>query len=231
LAQDTPSSAFDHFLLDGGPITYVVLLPLSLATIALSIDYFIRIRRSTIVPAELVDQLTSHLEEQRYREVLETSDAHDSLLGEVVHSGLTHASGGAAAMDQAMEGVLEQRAAALFRRIEYLNIIGNISPMIGLFGTVFGMIRTFSEIVAKSGQPSAQDLAAGISIALVTTFWGLLVAVPALTVFHVMRNRIDGLLAECAQQAEDLMATVRSTPTDPSERPGQRGRTAVATSA
>ena len=104
-----------------------------------------------------------------------------------------------------MEEVMETRAAGLYRRIEYLNIIGNVSPMIGLFGTVYGMIRTFSTIVEQGGSPDPKALAGGISIALVTTFWGLLVAIPALSIFHLMRNRIDGLLAECAVEAETII--------------------------
>lgn len=104
-----------------------------------------------------------------------------------------------------MDEVLESRAAGLFRHIEYLNIIGNVSPMIGLFGTIYGMILTFTALVELGGTPDPTVLADGIAIALVTTFWGLVIAIPALSVFHLMRNRIDALLAECAVQAEELL--------------------------
>jgi len=89
-----------------------------------------------------------------------------------------------------------------------LNIIGNVAPMLGLLGTVLGMILAFNEIVSARGIPSPVQLADSIGIALVTTFWGLIVAVPALAVYSFMRNRIDGLSAETALAAQELIGMV-----------------------
>ncbi len=206
------TTALDHFLFGGGWITYLVLVPLSFATIALSIDHLLYIRRGVLTPPELKAALDELLAERRFKEALDLVTEDTSLLGGMVLAGLSHASAGLNGMRRAMEEVLEFRAASLFRRIEYLNIIGNLSPMIGLFGTVFGMIKTFSAIVEQGGQPDATSLAQGISIALVTTFWGLLVAIPALSVFHLMRNRIDGLMAGCALAGEELLDVFRQPP-------------------
>lgn len=203
--QTTQTNAFDHFVRDGGVITYVILLPLSMVTIGLCVDHLVQIRRGALLPDALKLRLGELIEQRKYREVLETTSTDRSLLGTVLHAGLSQANSGLPVMERAMEEVMETRAAGLYRRIEYLNIIGNVSPMIGLFGTVYGMIRTFSTIVEQGGSPDPKALAGGISIALVTTFWGLLVAIPALSVFHLMRNRIDGLLAECAVEAETII--------------------------
>ncbi len=200
--QATETSAFDHFVRDGGMITYFILLPLSGLTIGLCVDHFLHIRRGALLPDQLKITLGELIEQRKYKEVLEVTAQDPSLLASVLHSGLSNANSGLPVMERAMEEVMETRAASLFRRIEYLNIIGNVAPMIGLFGTVYGMIKTFSAIVELGGAPDPKALAAGISIALVTTFWGLLVAIPALSVFHLMRNRIDGLLAECAVETE-----------------------------
>lgn len=200
---ETETSMLDHFLVSGGPIAYFLVI-LSMLTIALALDHFINIRRGTLIPDQLKITLAELMQERKYKEVVEVTANDHSLLGGVLNAGLTHANNGLPAMERAMEEVMETRAASLFRRIEYLNIIGNVSPMIGLFGTVYGMIKTFSRIVDVGGQPNPQDLAGGISIALVTTFWGLLVAIPAISVYQVMRNRIDGLLAECAVESEEL---------------------------
>ena len=98
----------------------------------------------------------------------------------------------------------------LLRKIEYLNVIGNISPMIGLFGTVVGIISAFSRICqAGGGMPDASKLAGDISVALVTTFWGLLIAIPALSAYALFRNRIDGFAAECVKLCDGLLAMVR----------------------
>ena len=97
------------------------------------------------------------------------------------------------------------------RRIEWLNLIGNISPMIGLFGTVTGMIQAFYELVeisAAGGVTNAAQLADAISLALVTTFWGLAIAIPALAAFAILRNRIDALAADCWLVADQLLEGV-----------------------
>ncbi len=203
--QAPETSAFDHFVKDGGMITYFILLPLSGLTVGLCVDHFLHIRRGALLPDELKLTLGELIEQRKYKEVLEVTAQDRSLLASVLHSGLSQANSGLPVMERAMEEVMETRAASLFRRIEYLNIIGNVAPMIGLFGTVYGMIKTFSAIVELGGAPDPKALAAGISIALVTTFWGLLVAIPALSVFHLMRNRIDGLLAECAVETEQFI--------------------------
>ena len=203
--QETQTSAFDHFIRGGGMITYIILLPLSMLTIGLCVDHLVHIRRGALLPDQFKLTLGELIQERKYKEVLDLTARDSSLLSAVVHSGLSRANSGLPVMERAMEEVMETRAASLYRRIEYLNIIGNVSPMIGLFGTVYGMIKTFSTIVEMGGAPDPKALAEGISIALVTTFWGLLVAIPALSVFHLMRNRIDGLLAECAVEAEQII--------------------------
>jgi biopolymer transport protein ExbB len=106
----------------------------------------------------------------------------------------------------AVDEAVEERATKLFRRIEYLNVIGNVSPMIGLLGTVLGMIQAFNRIFAAGGgMPDAGKLAGDIAVALVTTFWGLIIAIPALTTFAIFRNRIDAFAAECIKLCDGLL--------------------------
>ena len=100
---------------------------------------------------------------------------------------------------------LQEQAMTLFRRIEWLNIIGNVSPMVGLFGTVLGIIKMFNSLALAGGQPHPSQLAGGISVALVTTFWGLLIAIPALTVHGFFQNRIETLVSEAAVEGETIL--------------------------
>jgi biopolymer transport protein ExbB len=95
--------------------------------------------------------------------------------------------------------------------VEYLNVVGNISPMIGLFGTVYGMIVAFQRLVAAGGNPDPAELAGGISTALVTTFWGLVVAIPALAAYALIRNRIDAMTSEALVVAEELIGPFKPT--------------------
>ncbi len=200
---------FDHFLVKGGAITWFVLIPLSVATVALTIEYCLSIRRQTFVPPEVYRQISERLSEQAYAAVLEFTAQEPSMLSGVVNTGLLESHHGYAAMERAVEESLEERSARLMRKIEYLNVIGNISPMVGLFGTVYGMIGLFASIRQAGGMPEPAMIADDISVALVTTFWGLLVAIPALSVFALFRNRIDVLTAECASAADRLLSALK----------------------
>jgi biopolymer transport protein ExbB len=90
------------------------------------------------------------------------------------------------------------------RKIEWLSLIGSVSPMVGLFGTVFGMIELFNSVVMAGGQPQPAQLAEGISVALVTTFWGLLIAIPALAVHGIFRQKIETLASDAVVQLENI---------------------------
>ena len=81
--------------------------------------------------------------------------------------------------------------------------------MVGLFGTVFGMIKLFNAIVVSGGQPQPAQLADGISVALVTTFWGLFIAIPALAAHGIFRNRIESLISDAVTEAASVMPQIR----------------------
>ncbi|HUU83056.1 MAG TPA: MotA/TolQ/ExbB proton channel family protein [Phycisphaerae bacterium] len=215
----------DHFVVKGGWITWFVLIPLSVATVALAIEHGVSIRRTILLPPDARQRITAMLEDKRYVEAVRFTGEDPSVLGYVVHTALLEAGRGFAAMERALEESLEDRAARLMRKIEYLNVIGNVSPMIGLFGTVYGMIRLFASIRAAGAIPEPAVIADDISIALVTTFWGLAVAIPALSAFAIFRNRIDVLTAECALTSEKLLAVFRPG----GETPTQTQTTEVAT--
>ncbi len=199
----------EQFIWPGGGIIGILILLMDVASVALIVEHFISIRRLNILPDPVREQLRAMIEEKQYREVIEVTAAEPSFLSYVVHAALGEASHGYGAMERAMEEATEERTTKLLRKIEPLNVIGNIAPMMGLLGTVLGMIMAFNDIVAAGGVPDAGSLADSIGVALVTTFWGLVVAVPALTVFAIMRNRIDGLAAECALTAQEMIGVFR----------------------
>lgn len=201
-------SLLKHFVEDGGPITWFVLIPLSVVTLGLVVHYLLVIRRGAHVPAALAKKLMPAARRGQLRVLLETSRGDQTMLGEAVQAGLMQLRAGRGSARAAVEEVVEERATKLFRRIEYLNVIGNISPMIGLIGTVLGMIQAFSRISgAGGGMPEPSKLAGDIAVALVTTFWGILIAIPALTAHAIFRNRIDAFGAECAKTCDDIINT------------------------
>ncbi|HEY3246535.1 MAG TPA: MotA/TolQ/ExbB proton channel family protein [Phycisphaerae bacterium] len=201
--------AFDHFVVKGGWITWFTLIPLSLAAMALAIEHAVSIRRKTIIPAESVQRLTELIDQRQYGEAVQFSVADRSVISYVTNAGLVEASHGYGAMERAVEEAVEDRTARLMRKIEYLNVIGNVAPMLGLFGTIYGMIGMFVSISETGGIPVAARVAEDLGVALVTTFWGLLIAIPSLSVFALFRNRIDVLMAECAVVSDRLLGVFK----------------------
>ena len=212
------SNWFDHFVVKGGWITFF-LLGLSVVSIALIIEHFFSIRRATVVAPVVGQRIRELIDKREYVEAVKQSADDPSMLAYVVNAGLLDASNGFAAMERAVEESLEERSARLFRKIEWLNVIGSVAPMIGLFGTVFGMIKLFGSIREAGAIPEPGRIADDISIALVTTFWGLLIAIMSLSGFGWFRNRVDVLTAECALAADRLLRVFK---------PGAVGQAAAA---
>jgi biopolymer transport protein ExbB len=105
-----------------------------------------------------------------------------------------------------MQEVGEEESMKLEHRLSYMALIGNISPMIGLFGTVHGMIESFQVIALGGATPNPTELAEGISTALFTTLVGLAIAIPAIAAYNVLRNRVSRLLLEVGVTSENLMS-------------------------
>ncbi len=199
---------FDWFVVKGGFIGWL-LIAIDVASWAVIIEHFVTIRRINILPEAVRAQIIQMVADKQYKEMIEYTETEPSTLSYLVHQSLSEASHGYAAMERAMEEASEERTTKLLRKIELLNVIGNVSPMMGLLGTVYGMIRVFSTIVQSGGMPDASSLAGGVGTALVTTFWGLIVAIPALAVYAVMRNRIDALSSEAMTVAQETILNFR----------------------
>ncbi|MCD6303878.1 MAG: MotA/TolQ/ExbB proton channel family protein [Planctomycetes bacterium] len=215
LAQASQGGGMDYFktlVWPGGGYIGLLLWAMSIVTLAVIIQYFIQIRKTTIMPEMVQQQIQGLFENKQYREAIEVTAAEPSMLSYVVHAALSEAAHGYGAMERAMEEASEERTAGLLRKIEWLNLIGNVSPMLGLLGTVWGMINAFMAIVEASGMPSPEKLAYSIGIALVTTLLGLSVAIPALAVYAIMRNRIDSLSNEVVMAAQELISVFRPAP-------------------
>jgi biopolymer transport protein ExbB len=181
----------------------------SLASIALIIEHAITIRRATLVPELSVAQVKTMFDEHRFREALEFCQNDPSFVSAIIHAGLIEAANGYDAMESSMQDATNERSARLYRKIEWLNLLGNVAPMFGLWGTIWGMMVAFGEIEGKGGKANPADLAGGIMIALVSTFTGLIVAIPALSAYGIFRSRIDQLSMEAALVAEELLANFK----------------------
>ena len=166
-------------------------------------------QRKSIVPEGVVQEVRLLLRSKQFREALELTRTDESYFSKVVHAGLREANHGFSAVIRALEQTSDELTTNRLRRIEYLNVLGQVSPMIGLFGTVYGMILAFQAIVASGGDADPIQLAGGIGTALTTTFWGLVVAIPALAGYAIIRNKIDELTTEGTLTAEELLNQFR----------------------
>lgn len=209
--DEVKTKYIEWFIVRGGAIAWL-LIAINFASWALMIAHFFGIRRTTILPETIRAQISEMIQAKRFKEVIEYTAGEPSDLSYVVHHALAEAGHGYAAMERAMEEASEERTTKLLRKIELLNVVGNVAPMLGLLGTVYGMIKVFSRIVAAGGMPQPEQLAEGVGIALVTTFWGLVVAIPALAVYAFLRNRIDGLSSEAVMASQEAISTFRPAP-------------------
>jgi len=202
-ASNGPMSLFKLIQL-GGIVGWVIIL-LSCVALGLVIEYAISIRRTRLAPPRDILVLQKLIRERKFDEILKLDRGKISFLTQVVLAGLKESAQGYSAMLKAMEDTVEALNAALARKIEHLNVIGNIAPMLGLLGTVTGMLRCFNEISQVTGAIEPQQLASGIFEALITTCMGLIVAIPTIYCYALFRNRVDELTAETALKAEELV--------------------------
>ncbi len=182
------------------------LLGLSVITLHLIIQYLFQVRAGIFYDRQISAQIAEHLQHGRFMACQELLRNNKSVLGRMMLIALNERERGYAAMENAMLEIMEEYRSEFFRKLEWLNIIGNVAPMIGLFGTVWGMIMAFSAIVDAGGRPQPVDLASGISNALVTTLWGMAVAIPALSGSGYLSNRFEALTARTAVIAEELLS-------------------------
>jgi len=196
----------------GGGVIGLLLWLISIATVAIMVEHCRAVRRRNILPDGLGGRLARLFETGQYRRALDLTARDASFLAHVTHAALSDAPHGYPAMERAMEEAAEQRTTHLLRHIEWLNLIGNITPMLGLLGTVWGMLNAFLKIrsIAEAGaQVDAGKLAGAIGIALVTTLLGLAIAIPALAIYSMLRNRIDALTSEAMVVSQQLLASFR----------------------
>jgi biopolymer transport protein ExbB len=189
-----------------GPLYSIIFLSLSFALVAVFVMNLLVARRDNILPSQLIEGFEAHLNAKKYQEAYELAKNDESFLGKVLSAGLSRISSGYPQAIEAMQEVGEEENMRLEHRLSYLALIGTISPMFGLLGTVDGMVQAFNVIARSTVSPKPYELAQGISTALVTTLVGLWLAIPAIAAFTILRNRIARLVLEVGIVSENLMS-------------------------
>lgn len=227
LAQETAEPAASKslwaYIRSGGPIGFVIIL-LSVVAVALVLLHLIRVRRERLLPEPLVLELDRLLQAGDVKGAAEAcrNEANDSFLARVIGSALDRCARspfGFLELRSALEEAGQRETDRLYRSTDGIGLIAALGPMLGLLGTVIGMIGAFGTIGDSEASARSQQLAGYMSIALVTTAEGLLVAIPCTALFTVFRRRIDRLVAEAGEVVELLASRLETT----GERPAERG--------
>ncbi len=197
-----------EMLAAGGTIGYVIMF-LSFLMVALIVDACINLRKSNFMPPGLAEEIHQLIGAQKFQDAQAVCQKHPGFLSRVLNAGLEEVpTGSFAAVEKAMEDAAVEQAARCSRRIEYLSVISTLAPMLGLMGTVWGMIVAFMEFELKAN-PQISELAPGIYKALVTTLQGLGVAIPAIGALAVFRSRIEDLTSEATLLASHVFSDFR----------------------
>jgi biopolymer transport protein ExbB len=182
------------------------LLLASVIAVALIIERAMTLRSSKILPPTLLEQVLSVYQRQGVNDDILDKLARDSPLGEVLAAGLRNHKSSRYVMKEAVEEAGRTVSHELERFLTTLGTIATAAPLLGLFGTVVGMIEIFGSQSAAGTNP--QQLAHGISVALYNTAFGIGIAIPALIFYRHYKNKVDGLVVDMEQQAAKLIDIV-----------------------
>ncbi len=195
-------SALDLYK-QGGNIMHVLML-CSIGTIAVVVYGFVQINAKKMVPKALVDQVNSAMAQRDVNGAYNICQSRPNSYSKVISGSLLKVNfdrdlaNKASMMDAAAE-VMDEEEHSQMVWVNYLNIFATLAPMIGLFGTVWGMIEAFDKLATTSGD--ASELAGGIKIAMVTTAGGLLVGIPAMFFYFFFRDKLQGVMSMIQRHA------------------------------
>ncbi|HWB20850.1 MAG TPA: MotA/TolQ/ExbB proton channel family protein [Phycisphaerales bacterium] len=211
----------------GGLVGYVI-IALSMVMITMIVIHIMQIRRNALMPPQQRDVIDNLLARGEVNAALEycMNPENVSYFTRILGAGLTRfqrSAFGPFEIKNAIEEAGEEQTARLYRSTDVLGVIGSIGPLLGLLGTVLGMVNAF-QTLGEGATPDHKALSQDLSLALVTTLLGLCVAIPAVVLFSFFRNRIDALASEVAQEIERVVIHLESTGGAPSapQPPAQR---------
>ena len=208
-AQDGDAPASQNMLVKTwvslGPAYAVTFLIMSIILVALIVRSILAVQKSNFIPDDLVQGIEANLAEKNAQAAVDLVQADESFLGQVLGAGLGKLQKGKESAMEAMQVAGESEIMKSEHLLGYLALIGNIAPMVGLLGTVQGMVASFGKIASSPQTPKPNELAGGIEQALYTTLVGLLLAIPAIVIYNILRNRVQRHVLTAGFQSEDLL--------------------------
>jgi biopolymer transport protein ExbB len=212
-SQDSGAPTFYKIVFEGGFVNLLIWLMLfatSAAALALIIDATITVKRAKLLPQEVVDGVRQSLDQGDLNAALQTCEANPGPLSTILMVGFSNITEGYEVIQEAVASAAEMENEKLMQRVNYLNLAGQIAPMLGLLGTVQGMVVAFASLGTAVGGAKARLLAIAISTALWTTAVGLLISVPALLAYTLVKNYATRIVLEMEATVLDLIKVLRN---------------------
>ena len=201
-------------ILYGGSIVnlliWIGLFGTSFFMVWLAIDAFLKVKREKFLPSGVVNGVRESLSQGDLGAAVSTCDTNPGPLSNILRSAFENINDGYEVVQQAVSSSTDLETEKLMQRVNLLNICGQIAPMLGLMGTVTGMVAAFAGLANATGAAKAKLLAQSISTALWTTCIGLIIAVPALLFFTYYKNLATRILLETEATVLDLIKVLRN---------------------
>jgi biopolymer transport protein ExbB len=188
-----------------GTMYAITFLIMSIILVALVVRAILAVQKNNFVPDDLVHGVEASLSENNPQAAAELLAADESFLGNLLNSSLPQLSKGKEAALDAMQVAGDAETMKIEHLIGYIALIGNIGPMVGLLGTVQGMVASFGTIASSQQTPKPSALAGGIEQALYTTLVGLYLAIPAIVIYNILRNMVQKQIMQAGSKAEQLL--------------------------
>lgn len=199
--------SLDVMIRQGGLILYII-MGLGFIALVMAVYFFLTVTPSREAPPKFVKRAASQIRDGDLRGAFQMCEGRDEMLASVLYAGLRMAGQERYIIQESMESEGERRAAALWQKIFYLNNIGVIAPLLGLLGTVWGMIGAFSAIALDSAQVKGLTMAYKVSQAMITTAAGLALAIPVLMAYFFLRGRVLKIISQVEAQASEFVELI-----------------------
>jgi biopolymer transport protein ExbB len=199
-----PPSLFTHIVKSAGWVFGPLLLIVSIILVWLIVLLAMDLRMGAAIPPGFVDDFTETVNKRRFKEAYQLASEDGSFLGRVMTTGMARLQYGIEDAREAAGHMVESIKSAKEQMITYLATIGTLGPLLGLVGTVYGMIQSFM-VLSYSDTPKPKELASGISHALVVTLLGIGMSVPAIFCHAFFRNRLNRIAMDTSTIADDLL--------------------------
>lgn len=188
----------------GGIMMWPIML-CSVIALAITIERFFSLRRATIDTRSFMDAMKTILRQNRVQEAVALCDETDAPVARIMKAGVLKHNRSKEDIREAIEDAGHLEIPRLERYLSALATCANVAPLLGLLGTVQGMIKCFAEIQHKQGLVNPSDLAEGIGNALITTGAGLTIAIPTLVVYNYLVARVENMILEMEISSSDLV--------------------------